>query len=192
MALLAGLALGDFSCTPVLLGLATAGAALGFLPYNFPKARMFMGDVGSAPLGFLLGYLVIWLANSAGAWLFIPLALLHANFVFDTLITLVRRVARGDKWHQAHREHFYQRLVRSGKSHAFVTGWEMGLQGLVLGLMVVYLHAGESLRAALIGVVILLWLGFFAYCEIAFHRHNREQAERVKTDDCLSKPAVFG
>ncbi len=172
MALLAGLTLGDFTSTPVLLSLALAGAALGFLPHNFPCARMFMGDVGSAPLGFLLGVMVVWLARIAGGWLLIPLALLHANFVLDTAITLVRRVARGDKWHQAHREHFYQRLVRSGKSHAFVTGCELLLQILVLGLMVLYLHASVPVRLGLVVVVILIWLSFFAFCEISFRRRQ--------------------
>ncbi len=172
MALLTALTVGHFSLSPVVLSLAIAGAALGFLPHNFPRARMFMGDVGSAPLGFLLGVLVIWLAKSAGGWLLIPLALLHANFVLDTAITLLRRVARGDQWHKAHREHFYQRLVRSGKSHPFVTGWELGLQGLVLGLMLIYLQASVPVRVALIVLVILIWLTFFAFCELSFRRHN--------------------
>lgn len=185
MALLTALTVGEFSLPPVLLSFAIAGAALGFLPYNFPRARMFMGDVGSAPLGFLLGFLVIWLAKSAGAWLLIPLALLHANFVLDTAITLVRRVARGEQWHEAHREHFYQRLVRSGKSHAFVTGWELGLQGLVLGLMLLYLQASVPMRVGLIVVVILIWLTFFAFCEISFRRHSSQLPAEVKSHACM-------
>jgi UDP-N-acetylmuramyl pentapeptide phosphotransferase/UDP-N-acetylglucosamine-1-phosphate transferase len=182
MALLAGVASGDFTSPPVLLSFALAGAALGFLPHNFPNARMFMGDVGSAPLGFLLGVLVIWLAWTAGAWLLIPLALLHSNFVLDTAITFVRRVARGDKWHQAHREHFYQRLVRSGKSHAFVTGWEMGLQVFVLGLMLLYLQASVPVRVGLIGLVFIIWLSFFGYCEACFRRHNQQHIVQINAD----------
>ena len=181
MALLAGSASEEFRSSPVLLSVAIAGAALGFLPHNFPKARMFMGDVGSAPLGFLLGVLVIWLAKSAGGWLLIPLALLHANFVLDTAITLLRRVARGDCWHEAHREHFYQRLVRSGRTHAFATGWEMGLQGIVLGLMFLYLEASVPLRVGLVVMVILIWLTFFAFCEISFRRYNNRQRAETKS-----------
>ena len=181
MALLTALAVGGFNLSPVLLSLAIAGAALGFLPYNFPRARMFMGDVGSAPLGFTLGVLVIWLAKDGGFWLLIPLAMLHANFVLDTGITLLRRIARGEQWHKAHREHFYQRLVRSGKSHPFVTGWELGLQCLVLGLMLIYLQASVPVRVGLIVVVILIWLTFFAFCEISFLRHNSRQPAEVKT-----------
>ena len=144
------------------------GACAGFLPHNFPKARMFMGDVGSAPLGFLLAFLALWAAKEQGWWLLVPLALLHVNFVLDTGITLVRRVLRGEKWYDAHREHFYQRLIRSGKSHVFVTGCEMGLQLLVLGLMVAYLKSNPPVRVGLIGLVLLIWLVFFAYCEREF------------------------
>lgn len=174
MALLAGLALHGYDGAPVLWSVAIASAALGFLPHNFPQARMFMGDVGSAPLGFLLAVLTLWLAMEAGAWLLVPLALLHANFVLDTGITLLRRILRGERWYEPHREHFYQRLIRSGKSHAFVTGWEMALQGVVLGLMVIYLHADVAARVGLIALVILVWLAFFAFCERWFRRCNND------------------
>jgi UDP-GlcNAc:undecaprenyl-phosphate/decaprenyl-phosphate GlcNAc-1-phosphate transferase len=173
MALLGCLRLHGYRSTPVLWSVAIASAALGFLPHNFPRARMFMGDVGSAPLGYLLAVLTLWLARTAGGWwLLIPLALLHANFILDTGITLLRRMLRGERWYESHREHFYQRLVRSGKSHAFVTGWEMVLQGVVLGLMVLYIYASVPVRAGLIALVILVWLLFFAFCELSFRRRN--------------------
>ncbi len=172
MALLGCLALHDSTSTPVLWSVAIASAALGFLPHNFPQARMFMGDVGSAPLGFWLAVLVLWMAVNAGAWLLIPMVLLHANFVLDTGITLLRRIVRGDRWYESHREHFYQRLIRSGKSHPFVTGLEIALQGVVLGLMLLYIHANVAVRAALIALVVLIWLAFFAFCERSFRRVN--------------------
>jgi UDP-N-acetylmuramyl pentapeptide phosphotransferase/UDP-N-acetylglucosamine-1-phosphate transferase len=181
MALLTGLSLDDFSATPVLLSVAIAGAALGFLPHNFPNARMFMGDAGSAPLGFLLAVLVIWQTNLAGLGLLIPLVLLHANFVLDTGITLLRRVARGERWHQAHREHFYQRLIRAGKSHAFVTGWYLALQGLVLGLMLVYLQSNGALRLVLAAGVLLIWGAFFCYCEVVFRKESSVRTREVKS-----------
>ncbi|MHB8524268.1 MAG: MraY family glycosyltransferase [Limisphaerales bacterium] len=65
-ALIVGLATGNWDGPVVLLSLAVSGAALGFLPHNFPRARMFMGDVGSAPLGFLLASLVLWAAVQGG------------------------------------------------------------------------------------------------------------------------------
>jgi UDP-N-acetylmuramyl pentapeptide phosphotransferase/UDP-N-acetylglucosamine-1-phosphate transferase len=172
MALLGSLTLHAYHSAAVLWSLAIASAALGFLPHNFPQARMFMGDVGSAPLGFCLAFIALWLTLEAGFWLLIPLVLLHANFVLDTSITFVRRIFRGECWHDAHREHFYQRLIRSGKTHAFVTGLEMALQAVVLGLMVLYLFAGTPIRVGLATLVVLLWLAFFAYCERSFRRSN--------------------
>jgi UDP-N-acetylmuramyl pentapeptide phosphotransferase/UDP-N-acetylglucosamine-1-phosphate transferase len=167
-ALITGLAAKSWDSSVVLGAVVIVGACAGFLPHNFPKARMFMGDVGSAPLGFLLAFLALWAAKEHGWWLLIPLAWLHANFVLDTGITLVRRVLRGEKWYDAHREHFYQRLIRSGKSHAFVTGCEMGLQLLVLGLMVAYVWSGPVARMGLILAVLAVWGCFFAYCEREF------------------------
>lgn len=161
--LLTGLALGDWSHPVVWVAFLIAGSAFGFLPHNFPRARMFMGDVSSAPLGFLLAAVTLWAAAVVGWWMLIPLALLHANYVFDTGITLLRRVLRGESWHSAHREHFYQRLVRSGKSHSHTTGWEAGLQ-----VVVAYFFSSVPLRLAFVGLVTLIWLGFFAYCEKRF------------------------
>ena len=161
---------------PLLVSVCLAGATLGFLPHNFPQARMFMGDVGSAPIGFLLAVLTLWMAKVAGWWMLIPLTLLHANFVLDTAITLVRRVLRGDRWYDAHREHFYQRLIRSGRSHTFVTLLEMGLQLLVLGLMLCYLSATPLVRMILILTTIGIWLSFFIYCESCFRRCQRSSA----------------
>jgi UDP-N-acetylmuramyl pentapeptide phosphotransferase/UDP-N-acetylglucosamine-1-phosphate transferase len=133
---------------------------------------MFMGDVGSAPIGFLLAVLTLWLAKVVGLWLLVPLALLHANFVLDTAITLGRRVFRGDRWLDAHREHFYQRLNRAGHGHPMITGLEMALQALVLALMVLYLRASPPLRVALSSLVILIWLAFFAFCEWSLRKSD--------------------
>lgn len=167
-AVLAGLASGRWDTPSVVFAWVVAGAATGFLPYNFPRARMFMGDVGSAPLGFLLAMLVLWTARDMGWWLLIPLMLLHANFVLDTGITLVRRILRGEQWFRPHREHFYQRLLRSGRSHSFVTLWEAGLQMAVLCLLVAYLYVGVPVRLGIIAAVVALWGGFFFWCERAY------------------------
>lgn len=97
------------------IGAAVAAAALGFLASNWAPARVFLGDVGSVPLGFLIGYLLLEFA-AAGWWkaaLILPL-----YFLADATITLARRGLRGEKVWQAHREHFYQRAVLAGLSHA--------------------------------------------------------------------------
>lgn len=93
---------------PVAGPLLLAAAALGFLWWNRPPARLFMGDVGSVPLGFLLGWFLLFLAVK-GYWL--PALLLPAYYLADAGLTLLRRAARFEKVWQAHREHFYQRAV---------------------------------------------------------------------------------
>jgi UDP-N-acetylmuramyl pentapeptide phosphotransferase/UDP-N-acetylglucosamine-1-phosphate transferase len=161
----------------ILLAVVLAGAAGGFLPHNFPRARMFMGDVSSIPLGFMLAVLAIWVAHDAGWWLLVPLGLLHTNFWLDSGITIIRRKLRGEVLYQAHREHFYQRLVRAGWSHPSVTGWEMGLQILVLGLVVVGVGRGPWALAWTVPVVFGVWLAFFAVCEWTFARARGHRNE---------------
>ena len=99
------------------LSLALAGAALGFLVWNWSPARIFMGDVGSVPLGYLMGVLMLDLAvrHSLAAALILPL-----YFVADATITLLRRLKAGEKPWDAHRTHFYQRAAAVIGSHAAI------------------------------------------------------------------------
>jgi UDP-N-acetylmuramyl pentapeptide phosphotransferase/UDP-N-acetylglucosamine-1-phosphate transferase len=99
-----------------LLCLSVAGAALGFLFFNFPPARIFMGDCGSVPLGFLAAALGVigWHNHYWPAWF--P-ALVFSPFVVDASVTLVRRGSRGERVWRAHRSHYYQRLVQAGWGH---------------------------------------------------------------------------
>src|SRR5260370_21918775 len=102
---------------PAALGAAIAAAAIGFLVWNWAPARIFLGDVGSVPLGYLLGFLLLDQA-ARGQWkvaLILPL-----YFLADATITLLRRLLRGERVWQAHREHFYQRAVQRGLGHAAV------------------------------------------------------------------------
>jgi UDP-N-acetylmuramyl pentapeptide phosphotransferase/UDP-N-acetylglucosamine-1-phosphate transferase len=96
---------------------ASIGAtAAAFLAFNFPPARIFMGDIGSIPLGFLAAALGIygWYYGFWAAWF--PL-LTFSPFIVDATLTLAQRAARGERFWQAHREHYYQRLVRMGLGH---------------------------------------------------------------------------
>lgn len=100
--------------------LCLAAASLGFLRWNWPPARIFMGDVGSGFLGFTVAVLAL-AANQRGT---IPIevwVILGGFFVVDATITLLRRVARGDQWFEAHRTHAYQHLARRWKAHLPVT-----------------------------------------------------------------------
>jgi UDP-N-acetylmuramyl pentapeptide phosphotransferase/UDP-N-acetylglucosamine-1-phosphate transferase len=100
------------------LALMLAAAAAGYLAWNWAPARIFMGDVGSIPLGLIFGLLMLDLAVR-GLW---PAALiLPLYFLTDTTLTLFERLRRGSKPWQAHREHAYQRAVLAGMTHDAVT-----------------------------------------------------------------------
>jgi len=94
-----------------------AAAAGGFLVWNWSPARIFLGDVGSVPLGYLLGFLLLEVA-ARGGWKIAVILPLY--FLADATPTLVRRLARGEPVWQAHRQHFYQRAVQRGLGHAAV------------------------------------------------------------------------
>jgi UDP-N-acetylmuramyl pentapeptide phosphotransferase/UDP-N-acetylglucosamine-1-phosphate transferase len=101
----------------IWLGLSIAAASLGFLFWNWQPARLFLGDVGSIPLGFLLGWLLLVLAGT-GAWA--PALILPLYYLADATLTLLYRLLRFRRIWQAHREHFYQRAVQRGASHGAV------------------------------------------------------------------------
>lgn len=103
-----------------IVAAAVCGAAAGFLPHNFPWARIFMGDVGSVTLGFVLAVLS-QVAHARGGVNWFAVILVHAAFLFDAVFTLLKRAWRGEAIVKPHREHNYQLLVRSGWSHATVT-----------------------------------------------------------------------
>lgn len=93
-----------------------AAAAAGFLLFNFPPARIFMGDAGSIPLGFA-AVAIGFLGVQAALWpIWFPF-LVFSPFWVDAGFTLLRRVLRGERFWQAHRQHYYQRLIRMGWSH---------------------------------------------------------------------------
>jgi UDP-N-acetylmuramyl pentapeptide phosphotransferase/UDP-N-acetylglucosamine-1-phosphate transferase len=102
---------GAIDLLPTLVAAALLGGVLGFAPFNKPVARLFLGDVGSLPLGLLLGWLLLQLAGRGylAAALLLPL-----YYLADATITLARRIARREPVWQAHRTHFYQRATDNG------------------------------------------------------------------------------
>lgn len=109
-----------------LLNFCISAAALGFLRYNFPPAKIFMGDAGSIPLGFLAAAMGLW-GWQSGHWAaWFPL-LVFSPFIVDASVTLLKRGLRGVKVAEAHREHYYQRTVQLGWSHRMVALFEYGL-----------------------------------------------------------------
>ncbi|MFC5743341.1 MraY family glycosyltransferase [Dyella tabacisoli] len=121
-AIFVGLGLGLLSAGAGQPALATAGAclaaaSLGFWWYNRPRARIFMGDVGSGTVGLLIFALTAMLWRVAPDLLW-PALILSSAFMVDAALTLLNRMWRGRRWYTAHREHLYQWLVRSGFTHS--------------------------------------------------------------------------
>lgn len=120
----------------LVIALLIMASSLGFLVHNWPPARVFMGDVGSAFLGFMFAVIPILAVYSEGSELIssrIPIIGLAFVWLFvaDTVLTLVKRLVEGEKIWSAHRKHMYQRLVREGLSHMRVTG----LYGILMALI---------------------------------------------------------
>jgi UDP-N-acetylmuramyl pentapeptide phosphotransferase/UDP-N-acetylglucosamine-1-phosphate transferase len=102
---------GEVDLPATLLAAALLGAIAGFAPFNKPVAQLFLGDVGSLPMGLLLGWLLLQLAAEGhlAAAFILPL-----YYLSDASITLIRRAARAEPFWQAHRTHFYQRAIANG------------------------------------------------------------------------------
>lgn len=143
----------------VIMCAAIAGAALAFLCFNFHPAKIFMGDVGSIPLGFLAGAMGIygWAHQYWDLWF--PV-LVFSPFVVDATVTLLKRLFRGEKVWQAHREHYYQRLVQMGWGHrktALAAYCLMALVG-VTALLLIGMPWGIVLSALVIWAMVFLAL----------------------------------
>jgi UDP-N-acetylmuramyl pentapeptide phosphotransferase/UDP-N-acetylglucosamine-1-phosphate transferase len=146
-----GFALAGFDA-PALMCFALAGAAAGFLRFNWHPARIFMGDVGAIPLGFLAGGLG-WYGAVAGAWPAWFGPMVFAPFLLDASITLSRRALRGERVWQAHREHVYQRMVRGGLGHGRMC-WRWALAMLL----------GAALALAMRAQPVSGWVMFVLWC----------------------------
>jgi Fuc2NAc and GlcNAc transferase len=141
-----------------VINLFVAAASIGFLIHNWPPARVFMGDAGSAFLGAFFGMQSV-VAASMTSIPFLVLVLPFTNFIFDTTATLIRRMFRGEKWYRAHRSHFYQRMTNLGMSHSKVTGVE--LISVILSCLAAtwYLRSGFHGRVVAVAAVLIGFMG---------------------------------
>jgi UDP-N-acetylmuramyl pentapeptide phosphotransferase/UDP-N-acetylglucosamine-1-phosphate transferase len=112
-------------------GLVVAAAALGVLAWNWQPARIFLGDVGSVPLGFLLGWLMLRLALAGHG---VEALILCLYYLSDATLTFFLRIVRGEKFLEAHRQHFYQKAARRLGRHALVAGWVLAADAVLIGL----------------------------------------------------------
>jgi len=157
---LIGLA-GEIDLAATVLAAALLGAILGFAPFNKPVARIFLGDVGSLPMGLLLGWLLLQIAERGhlAAALILPL-----YYLADASITLVRRIAAGEEFWRAHRRHFYQRAIDRGLGVLQVVGWVFGtnlaLAALALSTVAAPRLGWPALAAA--GAIVTLLLASLA------------------------------
>jgi UDP-N-acetylmuramyl pentapeptide phosphotransferase/UDP-N-acetylglucosamine-1-phosphate transferase len=149
---LAALSGGRYAPDLALASAAVAGAAAGFLVFNLHPARIFLGDAGSIPLGFLAGALGYW-GWRTNVWpIWFP-AMAFAPFIADASVTLLRRLARGEKFWQAHRDHYYQRMVRSGIGHAVTALYWFLL--MFFGIMLALWALGRS--SSIQWAVVVVW-----------------------------------
>lgn len=158
------------------LAFCLAAAVAGFLVFNFSPARVFMGDAGSVPLGFMAGSIGLegWMGAAWPAWF--PL-LVFSPFVVDASATLMKRVLRGEKFWQAHRDHYYQRLVRMGWSHRRLAVVEYALMAASGGSALALLQAEFSVQ--MLGLA--AW--FVAYAVLMVFIDRRWAAAKARDGD---------
>ncbi len=171
-----------------------AAAVAGFLPFNFPRARIFMGDVGSGVLGLLIAVAVLWQMSARQSAITSGIVLC-SGFVTDATCTLASRMLRGRRWYSAHREHLYQWLARSGFSHAGVVALYMGWNLVIVIPVVAWINrapelpmssanqpmdwvpesgAGAAAAVYLLGAI--AWITGKRYCLHSLRRRSRHAA----------------
>jgi len=145
-----------------MLNFSVAAAALSFLYFNFYPAKVFMGDAGSIPLGFLAAAVGVWgwQKDIWPAWF--PL-LVFSPFVLDATVTLLKRAMRREKVWQAHREHYYQRIVQLGFGHRNTAFVEYALMACVGASALVALRYPEMAT-----LILLLWSVLFLLALLLF------------------------
>jgi UDP-N-acetylmuramyl pentapeptide phosphotransferase/UDP-N-acetylglucosamine-1-phosphate transferase len=139
-----------------LANFSVAAAAAAFLVFNFHPARIFMGDAGAVPLGFLAGAFGImgWLEH-AWPWWF-P-ALVFSPFIVDASATLARRLARRERVWEAHRDHYYQRVVQLGWGHRGTALAEYAVMAACGALALVALALPVAWQAAILAASIAVY-----------------------------------
>lgn len=149
------------------LGITVAAATFGFLLWNWDPARIFMGDVGTIPLGFLLGWLLLCLATQ-GQWA--PALILPLIYLADSGLTYSRKIARGEKFWQPHRDLLYQRAAhQTDATHADVV--KIILLGDIVLIGLAVLAAQGMIRSSLSGAI-LISAAVMAYLRFGFRQKD--------------------
>jgi UDP-N-acetylmuramyl pentapeptide phosphotransferase/UDP-N-acetylglucosamine-1-phosphate transferase len=157
------------------LSVAIAAASLAFLLHNFHPARIFMGDVGSIPLGFLAAALGIvgWRGDLWPLWF--PV-LVFGPFIGDATVTLLRRLLRGERVWQAHREHYYQRMVRMGLGHRGTAWLAYGAMLLCAAAALLGRAEPPAVQAAAFGAASAVLASLAIWVDVRWWRFSRGRA----------------
>ncbi|HSD54006.1 MAG TPA: glycosyltransferase family 4 protein [Burkholderiales bacterium] len=161
----------------VVVAASIAAAAAAFLAFNFPPARVFMGDAGSIPLGFLAAALglVGW---QQGLWpLWFPL-LVFSPFIVDASVTLGRRILRGERFWRAHKSHYYQRVVQLGWGHRDTALAEYLLMAVCGAAALWSLGQSRAVQLAVLGAAVLLYCALAVAVDLAWSQQRNDASAR--------------
>ena len=165
--------LGDVPAPAAIVAAALCGALLGFVPFNRPVAKIFLGDVGSLPIGLLLGWCLLQLAWQQQ---FAAAVLLPLYYLTDATVTLCRRVSRREPFWAAHRSHYYQRATDNG-----FTVWRVVVEVFALNILLAAL-AIASTRLPSPAVSMLLVVAGAVAVALVLHRFSRQRQPQTAGD----------
>ncbi|UVT16861.1 MAG: glycosyltransferase family 4 protein [Nitrospira sp.] len=176
---------------PIMLIIASfvAMSALGFLAHNFPPARIFMGDAGSITVGFLAGTLMLLGMQVKMFDFWVPI-IVFSPFIIDATVTLIRRAVRRQKIWEAHREHYYQRVVLCGWSHRRTVLAEYGVMITCGGLAILYHHSSGNWRLLILGTWLIMFFVLGKLVNRLEQKRNDSHPARDPqiTNDCNPVP----
>ena len=154
-----------------MMNFTVGAAALGFLYHNFHPARVFMGDAGSIPLGFLAAAFGVW-GWQLGCWPFWFPIMVFSPFVTDATITLAKRFSRKENIAKAHRNHYYQRLVRMGWGHRDTAIAEYALMLLAGGTALWGIGLDPLAQGNLLALWGAIYLGLATWIDRRWRQHE--------------------
>jgi Fuc2NAc and GlcNAc transferase len=157
----------------MLISAVIIASCCGFIFWNWPPAKIFMGDVGSCSLGFCFGILAVLseLTNS------IPMTIwfiLLAVFICDATFTLLMRIVRREKWYKAHKTHAYQRLVLCGMSHKKLVSLVSVINILILWPLAWLIYKDKTLTLPILSFVISLMFILWGMIQIHYYRTDKD------------------
>jgi UDP-N-acetylmuramyl pentapeptide phosphotransferase/UDP-N-acetylglucosamine-1-phosphate transferase len=158
----------EFPVSATLVAAALCGAMLGFAPFNRPVAKIFLGDVGSLPIGLLLGWCLLQFAYDGQ---FAAALLLPMYYLFDATATLLRRMSRREPFWAAHRSHFYQRATDNG-----FPVWRVVSEVFALNLVLAALAIGSVAAGSAAVEILLLLVGSIATASLMYRFSQRRSS----------------